>query len=100
MICPFYSVLKKNGPGKATFPGPSDLCLLRCFDYVAGPKALVAFHNLELDGIAVLEAPETVAGHVRVVDEHVGAVFSLDETKALLVVEPLDLADAINSLPN
>src|SRR5688572_2902412 len=55
-------------------------------------QALRAFPNFEFDVVVFLQRPEPVCLDGRVVDEHIGSPFTLDEPEALCVVEPLDPA--------
>src|SRR6185437_936707 len=56
-------------------------------------KALGALLDLELDRLVLEQAPTPLPVDLRVVNEDVRAGLLLDETPALLVVEPLYLAD-------
>src|SRR5262249_46939006 len=56
-------------------------------------EALGAFLDLELDGLVLEETAPALPVDLRVVNEDVRAGLLLDETPALLVVEPLDLAN-------
>src|SRR5512133_3231620 len=51
--------------------------------------ALLAWADVELDALALLQSAVAGGLDCRVVDEHVVAVFALDEAVALLGVEPL-----------
>src|SRR5690606_38013167 len=58
--------------------------------YVLRCRALLALHNVELDGLTLLQALEAVRLNGRVMDEAVlAAIVGRDEAEALLVVEPL-----------
>src|SRR4051794_9188850 len=59
---------------------------------VASLITLVAGRHLELHPLPLGEGPETVHLDRRVVDEHVRAFVSCDESVALVVVEPLHRA--------
>src|SRR5689334_22028515 len=55
-------------------------------------RTLRTVDDLELDRLTLFQRPEAVATDRGVVHEHVAATLALDETVALSVVEPLDLA--------
>ena len=67
-------------------------CWLARLGNVAGLRPLRTVDDLELDRLAFLERPEAVPLDRREVHKHVTPAFALDETIALGVVEPLDLA--------
>jgi hypothetical protein len=56
---------------------------------VLGFFALLAWSNVELDGLALIERLVAIAGDVGVVDEHVVPPVTRDEAEALLTVEEL-----------
>ena len=60
--------------------------------HVAGLRTLRTVDNLELHCLAFLERTEPIALNGRVVHEDITASVALDESVALGVVEPLDLA--------
>src|SRR5215203_3000531 len=55
-------------------------------------QALIALYDFELHFLTFGQRPVAVHLDCAVVDEHVVALLALDETKALLVREPLDSA--------
>src|SRR5438067_10211350 len=55
-------------------------------------RTLRAVDDLEFDRLTLFQGPEAVATDSGIVHEHVAATFALNETIALGVVEPLDLA--------
>ena len=57
--------------------------------YVLRLEALGALHDIELDRLALLKAPETVRLNGRKVHEDVFAVLPADKAKSLCVVKPL-----------
>src|SRR5215204_6174460 len=68
--------------------------------HVAGLRTLGTVDDFKLNRLSLFEGTETGALNRRVVYEHVAAAFALDETVALGVVEPLDLAcNTHRSLP-
>ena len=69
-------------------PGVPDSVNLRQLD-VLGLQSLGTGHDLELNGLALLQAAEALGLNRRVMDEHVVSVLPADETKALSVVKPL-----------
>ena len=56
---------------------------------VFGLQSLGTGHDLELNGLAFLQAAEALGLNRRVMDEHVVSVLPADETKTLGVVKPL-----------
>src|SRR5688572_15109258 len=80
--------MEKAGP----FLGRPFVSGLAGFSDVSGLRALRTVDDLELDRLAFLERPEAVPLDRREMNEYVTAAFALDETVALGVVEPLDLA--------
>src|SRR5438552_3159466 len=79
-----------RAPG-AGWPAP-DRCVVLGLRDVPRLRALRTVDDLELDRLTLFQGPETVATDRGVVDEHVAATLALNETVALGVVEPLDLA--------
>src|SRR5688572_23582903 len=77
-------------PAPRTAPGRSYV-VLGAGD-VPRLRALRAVDDLELNRLALFEGPEAVARDSGVVDEYVASALTLDESIALGVVEPLDLA--------
>src|SRR5262245_36125519 len=75
---------------------PSGLARLRD---VAGLRSLRTVDDLEFDLLAFLERPEPRALDRGEVNEHVVPAFAFDESIALGVVKPLDLAGDAHSLP-
>src|SRR5438552_2843035 len=55
-------------------------------------RTLRAVDDLEFDRLTLFQGPEAVATDSGIVHKHVAATFALNETVALGVVEPLDLA--------
>jgi hypothetical protein len=47
-------------------------------------------HDLEFDRISFLQCPVSIADDRRIVYEHIGAIFSPDESVSLGIIEPLD----------
>ena len=66
---------------------PADQSLQRL--HVRSLPALWALHNIELNGLAFLEALESARVDCRVMHEDVFAVLARNKTKALRVIEPL-----------
>src|SRR5262245_24945657 len=68
--------------------------------HVTGLRTFGTVNDFELNRLSLFEGTEACALNRRVVHEHVAAAFALDETVALGVVEPLDLAcNTHRSLP-
>jgi len=67
-------------------------CSIPETDYGVRLRAFLAFDNVELDFIAFFERFVSVQLNRRVVDEYIRSVVTSDESVALGVVEPLDLA--------
>src|SRR3954463_1123562 len=85
------------GQGRPALPSGSSWL---DFGNVAGLRALGTVNDLELDCLAFLERPESIALNRRVVHENVTPSVAFDEPIPFGVVEPLDLAcDAHRSLP-
>ena len=86
---------RRGGP--ATAPASQ---WLGGFRDVAGLRALGTIDDLELDRLSFLERPESGSLDRREVHEDVAAAVALNESVALGVVEPLDLAcDTHRSFP-
>jgi len=64
--------------------------LLGTLAHVRGLRSFLALHNLELDGIALLQAFVAFTGNGAVVDENVGPAFASDEPVSFGVIEPLN----------
>src|SRR5262245_57954031 len=60
--------------------------------HVTGLRALRPINDLEFDRLALFEGSKSRALNRGVVHEDIAAAFALDETVALRVIEPLDLA--------
>jgi hypothetical protein len=61
-------------------------------------QSLVAFDDIELDDLTFVQGFKALTEDCGMMHEHILAGFLNDETEALLVVEPLDLAAAGHSL--
>lgn len=59
---------------------------------VLGLVALTTRHDVELDGLTLLEVLEATPGDAGVVHEDIGAALAGDEAVALLGIEKLDCA--------
>jgi hypothetical protein len=57
--------------------------------YVFGRRAFLALCNIETDALALGERFETAGLDGAVMDEQIPAAILLDETEALLFIEPL-----------
>src|SRR5579864_3310694 len=86
---------KCSGAGNASFSHCVDwsslwgILSLLSFAYVGSLRSFLALHNLELHGVAFLEALVAFSGDGAVVDEHVRPVVPSYEPVAFCVVEPL-----------
>ena len=69
---------------------PRNLSFLCGLRYVAGLRTLLAFYNLKLDRVALLQAFVAFGLDRAVMNEHVGTVFTADESESFGIVEPLD----------
>src|SRR6185295_2242678 len=88
--CRDDSGVREGCPAPPGTPGRSYVVL--GFGDVPRLRPLRSVDDLEFDRLTLFQGPETVATDCRVVDEHVAATLALNETVALGVVEPLDLA--------
>src|SRR3954451_12828806 len=88
--CRDDSGFREGCPAPPGTPGRSYVVL--GFGDVPRLRPLRAVDDLEFDRLTLFQGPETVATDCRVVDEYVAATLALNETVALGVVEPLDLA--------
>ncbi len=66
-----------------------DLTSLCGLGYIAGLRALLAFYNLKLYRVAFLKAFVSIRLDRAVMNEHVGTVFTADESEPFGIVEPL-----------
>src|SRR4029078_9155899 len=81
-------------------PAPVGVKRLGGAGHVTGLPTLGPIDDFELNRLALFKRAETGALNRRVMNEHIAAAFALDETVALGVVEPLDLAcNTHRSLP-
>src|SRR3974390_696718 len=63
--------------------------VLRCFGDVCCLRSLLTLNDLELDGVAFLEALVAGGGDGTIVNEHIGAAIASDESVSLCIVKPL-----------
>src|SRR4051812_10281162 len=77
-------------PAPLLAPGRAQVAL--GFGDVPRLRTLGTIDDLELDRLTFLERPEAIATDRGIVHEHVAATIALNESVALRVVEPLDLA--------
>jgi hypothetical protein len=67
----------------------SSLGFSGCFGHIRGLGTFRALHNLEFDRISFLQRAVTIPDDRRVMYEHIGAIFSPDESISFRVIEPL-----------
>jgi hypothetical protein len=64
---------------------------LRCrFGYVRRLGPFRTLHDIKFDRISFLQRPVSIADDRRIVYEHVGAIFSPDESVSLRIIEPFN----------
>ena len=63
---------------------------LRRLAYVCRLRSFLSLHDLELDGIAFLQAFIAFGRNCTVVNKHIGPIITPDKSVTLRVIEPLD----------
>jgi hypothetical protein len=78
-------------PEKDRLPPEEEACLSSLdFDYVNRLKTLWALFSIKADTVTFGKAPEAAALDGRMMDKNIVVVFTGDEAKTFIVIEPLN----------